>query len=223
MKILKKSLAALALAASLASLCALVGCSEQTFTERTFASGEQAVQSVVVDVADRAVEVVASEDGQAHVAGFESEQEYYDITLEGGVLTVKLVQDKEWTDFIGTKPDAQYRALTIALPAGVASLTVATTNEDVRLEPLAFDLAFDAVSLSSNGGNLVFEGLSAGESISLTAKNGNIEGTIAGGWDDFSIDCTVKKGESSLVSKEGGAKTLTVDCNNGDVRVQFVV
>lgn len=219
MKILKKSLAALALAASLASLCALVGCSEQTFTERTFASGEQAVQSVVVDVADRAVEVVASEDGQAHVAGFESEQEYYDITLEGGVLTVKLVQDKEWTDFIGTKPDAQYRALTIALPAGVASLTVATTNEDVRLEPLAFD----AVSLSSNGGNLVFEGLSAGESISLTAKNGNIEGTIAGGWDDFSIDCTVKKGESSLVSKEGGAKTLTVDCNNGDVRVQFVV
>ena len=190
MKILKKSLAALALAASLASLCALVGCSEQTFTERTFASGEQAVQSVVVDVADRAVEVVASEDGQAHVAGFESEQEYYDITLEGGVLTVKLVQDKEWTDFIGTKPDAQYRALTIALPAGVASLTVATTNEDVRLEPLAFD----AVSLSSNGGNLVFEGLSAGESISLTAKNGNIEGTIAGGWDDFSIDCTVKKG-----------------------------
>ena len=71
MKILKKSLAALALAASLASLCALVGCSEQTFTERTFASGEQAVQSVVVDVADRAVEVVASEDGQAHVAGFE--------------------------------------------------------------------------------------------------------------------------------------------------------
>ncbi len=219
MKILKKSLAALALAASLASLCALVGCSEQTFTERTFASGEQAVQSVVVDVADRAVEVVASEDGQAHVAGFESEQEYYDITLEGGVLTVKLVQDKEWTDFIGTKPDAQYRALTIALPAGVASLTVATTNEDVRLEPLAFD----AVSLSSNGGNLVFESLSAGESISLTAKNGNIEGTIAGGWDDFSIDCTVKKGESSLVSKEGGAKTLTVDCNNGDVRVQFMV
>ena len=219
MKILKKSLAALALAASLASLCALVGCSEQTFTERTFASGEQAVQSVVVDVADRAVEVVASEDGQAHVAGFESEQEYYDITLEGGVLTVKLVQDKEWTDFIGTKPDAQYRALTIALPAGVASLTVATTNEDVRLEPLAFD----AVSLSSNGGNLVFEGLSVGESISLIAKNGNIEGTIAGGWDDFSIDCTVKKGESSLVSKEGGAKTLTVDCNNGDARVQFVV
>lgn len=219
MKILKKSLAALALAASLASLCALVGCSEQTFTERTFASGEQAVQSVVVDVADRAVEVVASEDGQAHVAGFESEQEYYDITLEGGVLTVKLVQDKEWTDFIGTKPDAQYRALTLALPAGVASLTVATTNEDVRLEPLAFD----AVSLSSNGGNLVFEALSAGESISLTAKNGNIEGTIAGGWDDYSIDCTVKKGESSLVSKDGGAKTLTVDCNNGDVRVQFVV
>ena len=219
MKILKKSLAALALAASLASLCALVGCSEQTFTERTFASGEQAVQSVVVDVADRAVEVVASEDGQAHVAGFESEQEYYDITLEGGVLTVKLVQDKEWTDFIGTKPDAQYRALTIALPAGVASLTVATTNEDVQLDPLAAE----TVSLSSNGGNLVFEALSAGESISLTAKNGNIEGTIAGGWDDYSIDCTVKKGESSLVSKEGGAKTLTVDCNNGDVRVQFVV
>lgn len=219
MKILKKSLAALALAASLASLCALVGCSEQTFTERTFASGEQAVQSVVVDVADRAVEVVASEDGQAHVAGFESEQEYYDITLEGGVLTVKLVQDKEWTDFIGTKPDAQYRALTIALPAGVASLTVATTNEDVQLDPLAAE----TVSLSSNGGNLVFEALSAGESISLIAKNGNIEGTIAGGWDDYSIDCTVKKGESSLVSKEGGAKTLTVDCNNGDVRVQFVV
>ena len=53
-------------------------------------------------------------------------------------------------------------------------------------------------------------------------KNGNISGTIAGGYDDFAIISEIKKGESNLPgNKDNGEKTLNVSCNNGDVDIQF--
>lgn len=70
---------------------------------------------------------------------------------------------------------------------------------------------------------MVCERIDAGTSIALTAKNGDVTGTIAGGWDDFAITCSIKKGESNLpAEKPGGVKSLRVDCNNGDVALSFV-
>ncbi len=57
----------------------------------------------------------------------------------------------------------------------------------------------------------------------MTAKNGNIAGTIIGGWDDFSISCNIKKGDCNLpASKEGGEKLFTASCNNGNINIEFV-
>ena len=43
-----------------------------------------------------------------------------------------------------------------------------------------------------------------------------------GGWDDYAIRTEIKKGESNLPeSKEGGAKTLDVSANNGDIDIKF--
>ena len=40
--------------------------------------------------------------------------------------------------------------------------------------------------------------------------------------DEFSITCMIKKGESNLPAlKEGGDKSLTAECNNGDINIEF--
>ena len=44
----------------------------------------------------------------------------------------------------------------------------------------------------------------------------------AGGWDDYTIKVTIKKGESNLVNKDGDDKTLTVNFNNGNIDIDFM-
>lgn len=219
---MKKILAALTACTLLAALLAAVGCSgEETFEAKRYSSGEDSVTSVSIDVTDRKVEVVASADGQAHIDYSESEQEFYSIRLaEDGALTMTLETNKNWTDFIGTKPAAQYRKITLAVPSGLSDLTIKTTNETIGITSLTVQ---NAVTLDCNGGNIAFELLGVGKSLDVTAKNGNITGNVLGGWDDFSVSCESKKGESNLPErKEGGEKSLTVNCNNGDIDIRFI-
>ena len=45
----------------------------------------------------------------------------------------------------------------------------------------------------------------------------------AGGWDDYTIKVTIKKGESNLPdNKDSGEKALTVSNNNGNIDIEFV-
>lgn len=129
--------------------------------------------------------------------------------------------DKEWTDFIGGKSAAGSRKISLQLPDTLlTALKLSTTNEDVSIPALTVN---GDIFLSSVGGNIVFDKLDAENTISLTAKNGNIAGSILGSYDDYTISCDSKKGESNLPSsKEGGAKTLTVSNNNGDIDIEFV-
>lgn len=219
---MKKILAALTACTVFAALLAAVGCSGgKTFAAKRYSSGEDSVTSVSIDVTDRKVEVVASADGQVHIDYSESEQEFYSIRLaEDGALTMTLETNKNWTDFIGTKPAAQYRKITLAVPSGLSDLTIKTTNETIGITSLTVQ---NAVMLDCNGGNIAFELLGVGKSLDVTAKNGNITGNVLGGWDDFSIACEIKNGESNLPErKEGGEKSLTVNCNNGNIDIQFI-
>lgn len=218
---MKKLLFCMAACAVLA-LC-MTGCSsQQTFEEGSYSSAGEEVRAVTVDVSDREVLIGASADGQVRIEYSESEKEYYDISLsEEGELTMILVLDKQWTDFIGTKPAIEDRTIRLYLPDGLlSSLQVTTTNEEIVLSPLS---VAESVALDSNGGDVRFDSVLVGTEASFAAKNGNIVGSLVGGWDDFSISCTVKKGESNLPeSKPGGEKSLAVDCNNGDVAIEFV-
>lgn len=131
-----------------------------------------------------------------------------------------VVYNKEWTDYIGVKAPVDVRKITLKVPnVELDMLNISTTNADVTLAPVSVGSA----ALGSNGGNILFEELNVESSVNLSAKNGNIGGTIVGGYDDFSISCSIKKGESSLpAEKESGAKKLTVSMNNGDVDIDFI-
>ena len=205
------------------SCLVLTGCSQNSepFEIKTYTPDVQ-VQGVRLDVKDRVIEVALSPDDQVHLQYAENSKEYYEISLSAGnVLTVTSAVNKEWTNYIGGKPAAEDRTITVQVPDGLLNrLTVFTTNEDINLPALAVT---GSVTLSSNGGSVNFGCLSVGNRLTLNAKNGNITGAIVGSYDDFAIQTNLKKGESNLPdAKEGGEKTLDVTCNNGDVEISFV-
>ena len=198
----------------------LSGCTnDEVFTAQQYAA-EGEVVSLSVDVSDRAVKLMPSEDGKLRIDYYESEKTSYDISLsEEGVLSVTLDLDQSWTDFVGVQPAAEYRTVCVYLPQELTDVSVSTTNEAISATGT---IAAQNVSMSVNGGDLSFGKIAAEKSVTLNAKNGNITGTILGSYDDYAITCNVKKGESSLPeNKTGGSKTLSVDCNNGDVEVEI--
>lgn len=105
----------------LCAVCAaaLFGCSDGgafNAGNKSFSS----IKNIDVSVRDREIEITASDDETVQIEYFENDKEYYEIEAdENGNLTVKLAADKKWTDFISTKPDAQYRRLVIKIPAGL--------------------------------------------------------------------------------------------------------
>lgn len=203
-------------------LFSFAGCaSTDDFTQKEYSSEGNAIERIVIDVTDRELDIRASEDDRVHIYYYDSEKEFLDIDVSDNALTVKLTFDKEWTDFIGVKPSAEYRKIEISIPNGtVVDLSAKTTNEDIKVTSLSFS---DSVSLDSNGGNIVCERINAGKSIALTAKNGNITGTVSGSIDDFSVSCKIKKGDCNLPElMEGGPKSFFADCNNGDIEIKFV-
>lgn len=206
-----------------ASFFALIGCANgDAFTDRSYSIDKDAVQTVTVQVTDRELEIVASEDDRLHIEYFDGEKEYLDIRVtEDRTLTVDLAVQKKWTDFLGAKPSAAYRKIKIALPDNaIVRLAASTTNENITVSALTVG---EHIELHANGGDVVCERINAGKSIDLTVKNGDIAGSVVGSWDDYSIECKIKKGDCNLPTlKESGEKSFFADCNNGDINIEFV-
>lgn len=192
----------------------------QKFIAKSYVS-EGEISAIIVNVADREVEVSQSADDKIHIDFYESEKEYYNISVsENNELVLSLEQNKSFIDYFGTKPSKTYRKIYLQVPKGILqNIEITTTNERIALNNVSVN---GNISLISNGGNIDFNSLSAGKEVKLSAKNGNINGSIVGKWDDFTISCTVKKGECNLPSyKDGGDKTLTAECNNGNINIEF--
>ncbi|MDE6504963.1 MAG: DUF4097 domain-containing protein [Clostridia bacterium] len=202
---------------------ALTGCSNgDTFTGKSYLSGETQIEKVSVQVENRELEISASEDNKIYIDYFDGEKEYLDITVsESKELTIKLLYNKNWTDYIGIKTPKEYRKIKIRLPDNlIVAFKANTTNENITINSLSFK---DSVNLQTGDGNIVCERVNVGNAINLTVKNGDITGSIIGGWDDFAMHCTIKKGNCNLPAlKDGGEKSFTADCNNGNINIQFV-
>ena len=217
-----KKIIALALCFVMSSFV-LAGCSGESepFEKKSFTPDTQ-VNGINLDVRDREIEVTLSDDEQVHIQYSENSKEYYEISVsDGNVLTMVNASNKEWTDYIGGKPSAENRKISLQIPdALLDTLALSTTNEDISLPALAVT---GSINISSNGGNISFGNLDVGSALTLNVKNGDISGAIVGSYDDFSIQSEIKKGESNLPDKkDGGEKALTVSSNNGDVNIEFV-
>lgn len=217
----KRRFAALSLTAALLTI--LAGCSGETATyeQKTYEAAAGEVNSLVLEVRDRRVELVPSEDDRLRVSYSESEKEFYAIDLsEDKTLTMVCADSKEWGDYVGGKSTQENRLIRVSIPDGaLKNLTLTTTNEDISVSKLSFN---GAVDIGANGGNIALEKMAVGTALKLDVKNGNITGSLAGAYGDFAITSTVKKGKSNLPEhKADGAKELTVSANNGDISLEF--
>ena len=202
-----KKIIALALCFVMSSFT-LAGCSgeREPFKKKNFTPDTQ-VNGINLDVRDREIEVVLSKDEQVHIQYSENSKEYYEISVSvGNLLTMVNAGNKEWTDYIGGTPSAEDRKIVLQVPTALLDTVIlSTTNEDVFLPVLAVTGSID---VSTNGGNITFENLDVGNTLTLTVKNGDISGTVAGSYDDFAIQSEIKKGDSNLPNnKESGKKS----------------
>ena len=202
----------------------LSACSEEgnLFEAKSYTPEGAEINGIDIQVADREILVIPSDDGQFHIDYAESAKEFYNISVsDGGILTMVSDSEKEWTDYIGGNRSAGADQITVQIPdTALSTLTLCTTKEDISLPALTVT---DQLTLSTNGGDIFFENISAANSITVENKNGDIAGTITGSYDDYAIACTIKKGESSLPDeKGGGSKILTATNNNGDIDIEFI-
>lgn len=201
----------------------LAGCSNnnEAFAQKEYTVNITQIEGISIDVRDRQIEVSVSEDEQIHIVYFENSKDAYDITVSNeNVLMMISADNKDWTDYIGGKPSAANRKISVQIPdALLDTLMLSTTNEDISLSVLSVT---ESISISSNGGNINFGNLDVGNALYLTVKNGDISGTVVGSYDNFTIQTDIKKGESNLPdNKADGEKTLNVSSNNGDVDIEF--
>lgn len=202
----------------------LTGCSSQSenYEKKHLDLSTEEVESLAIDVRDRKIEILPSEDGQIQLDYYENEKEFYNILIdETKGLTMTCADNKQWGDYIGSKAAQENRTIYLRVPEAVLKdLNIKTTNEDVVLPEL---ICSGSVSVITNQGNIELENLNVGTAVSLEAKNGNISGTIVGNYDTFSILSEAKKGKNNLPpSKEKGMKSLTAYTNNGDINLEFV-
>lgn len=201
-------------------LCLPAALGEEAGVEQTF--DPALVTSIYLDVWERQVRVCPSEDGLIHLRYTEAEREAYTAVVSPQkALRITLAQDKGLWDYVGLLPEVSQRTVTLALPqAAFECISLATAGETLSVEKMP---CAQQVVLCNRDGEIVFDGLQAGKSIVITQKNGHVKGTVVGGYDDFAIACTVKKGQSTLpTQKAGGDKELCVKCNHGNVSIDFV-
>ncbi len=200
------------------------GCAdnEEPFIQENYTIEAAQAEHIIIDVRDRLINVTPSNDDQIHISYYQNNKEYYEINLSNDkILTIEGIYNKEWMDFIGKITDIENRTITLNIPNNlIDELYISTTNEDVSLSDIEIN---NNITIVTNGSNIFFDKINVYDSITLNAKNGNITGTIIGGYDDYAIFCNVKKGNCNLpYEKQDGSKTLNVTVNNGDIEIDFI-
>ncbi len=121
---------------------------------------------------------------------------------------------------MGVSGEKSERIIKLYIPGGnLTALDLQTTNADVNIGAITVT---DRCTIDINGGGIAFDGTDIAMENVFNCKNGGISGNICGGYDDFTISITIKKGDSNLTDKQGGSKKLTADVNNGDIYLQLL-
>ncbi len=216
----KKAIETIILSILIITTFAFSGCTDEKFEKKRYDSSDSEVSSIQLDVESMNIQVVQSHDENVHIDYYESESFKFDITSDNGILRIFAENNKTFGDYFGVLPDKEFRTIILSIPSQqMTDISVETSNGDIKLEELTIN---NSIDLKTSDGNIEFGKLNVGNDLNFTVKNGNISGSLNGGWDDYSISCNIKKGESNIVNKDGGSKTLKVDCNNGNINISFV-
>lgn len=197
----------------LALLSACSSDSEISYEEKSYSVDAERVSQIALSDEGKKVEVEESKDEKIHVTYSDSDQEFYDIDVtDEGVLSIKLVTDKEWKDYVGLKTDKEHRLIKIAVPNGISSeVKIETSKEDIILADLKIDGSIEAIT---NGGKIEFSNVSVSENISMKTKNDDI--ILNEVETEASIEATTNKGDVKL-SNVAVEDKLKLRSKDGDI------
>lgn len=189
--------------------------------------------NIRIDTGVSNVTFLPSEDSNCRVKCYEPPKEKHTVSIEDGTLSVRLVNEKEWYDYIGVNigtptvtvylPLAQYRALTVRMSTGNVTVSENFTFDSIDITASTGDVkvlasATDAVKIKTSTGAIEVANISAG-TLDLSVSTGKV--TVS------SVACA---GDISLKVSTGKAVLTDVSCHNlsstgntGDLRLKNVV
>lgn len=125
-----------------------------------------------------------------------------------------------------TLQEVSAQNITAETDNGNVCLYTGVATEQIRLETNNGNVTItksgtaNTVHLSSDNGNIEVDGVTA-ESITFETDVGNVEGTVIGKKSDFTITVEHNLGETDLYPQTGGAKTLHVETDIGNIEIRF--
>lgn len=176
-------------------------------------SGSDSIASILVDTDTADIRFAPSEDGQWKVVCHEAEKMNHAVSVEDGILTIKVVDEREWYDHIGIWVGSE--KVTIYLPEQeYASLVIRESTGDVEVPK---DFRFGTIDINVSTGD-VKNYASASGAIKITASTGDIhvEDVSAA-----SMELSVTTGHVTGRDLTCEGK-LSVDVSTGDARLTDV-
>ena len=160
------------------------------YTERSYAEDAAKVNKLLLDDTNRRVELKISNDEKIHIYYFESEKEFYKISLSDGVLSVISENNMKWYDYLGFKWDFN-TSIRIEIPKNtIEDIKIETKNGDIIAENISVtdnifiktlngrissnEISCSSFKCESYNGKLLMDSISS-ENISCETKNGMIE------------------------------------------------
>ena len=187
--------------------------------------------AIKTDTAD--IAFLPSDDGMCRVVCYEKSKVSHSVEVENGTLTVKVVDNRKWYDYIGVNIDSP--KITIYLPeAEYSSLVVEEDTGDIEIakdfEFKSIDVsldtgnvkcyasATDAIKIVASTGDVYVENISA-SSLDLKTSTGDI--TARGITSDEKITVDVSTGKAHLSNIT--CKNLTSTGSTGDISLINVI
>ncbi|MBR7186829.1 MAG: DUF4097 family beta strand repeat protein [Clostridia bacterium] len=187
--------------------------------------------SIRTDTAD--IAFVLSDDGMCRVVCYEEAKKSHSVKVQNGTLTVNVVNDKKWYDYIGINidtpkitvylPESKYFSLVIEESTGdieiskdfeFKSIDISLSTGNVR----CYASATEAIKIASSTGDIYAESISA-SSLDLTVSTGKV--TVSDITCDGDITIGVSTGKAYLTDIE--CKNLISTGSTGDISLKKVI
>lgn len=200
-------------------------------------SASEPVSSVRILAQNAGIRVEKSEGG-IQIEYSENKLYRYEVSLEGGVLSLSAIPTKWYQNLINfssvSVPPVTLRLdetayeeiflktdngdISSALSLSAETLSVSTDNGDIG----AKDVSASEAIFGSALGNIRPEALDVAVSARLSTELGDIRGSLCGAVSDYSVRASTELGNCNLTNSEGGGKTLTVTTDLGDIEISFL-
>lgn len=187
--------------------------------------------SIKTDTAD--IAFVLSNDGMCRVACYEEAKISHSVEVQNGTLTVNVVNNKKWYDYIGVNIDST--KITVYLPEkAYSSLVIEESTGDIEISKdfkfksidislstgnvKCYASAVENITIASSTGDIYAEGISA-SSLDLTVSTGNVTVSSVTCEEDITIGVSTGK----IYLTDVACKNLTSTGSTGDISLKNVI